>query len=711
MDSTALVRPVGVHLTARPVPGAPSPASALRRLAAKPGLVVLSGAWVGGGVVIADDPVEVATGSGALAHVFGSTTPGSGSTTPGSGSTTPRGGSTTLGNEGLGIGGGWFGWLGYPDGAASWFGRYPNVLHYSQAEQCWYDEALSGVVDAPELDDRRRSLAALVAADCNPIDQRYRVGRFTANQSTEQYTAAVERCIDHIRAGDVYQANICLRLDATFEGSVTGLFADLLEALDPAYAALVCDNAGAVVSLSPELFLHRRGRTVTSAPIKGTRPRTPGLQPEADPERQALQTSEKERAENVMIVDLIRNDLARVAEIGSVRVPSLLQVAEQCGVWHMISTVSATVRGAITDEALLRATFPPGSVAGAPKLAAQAIIDALEPDLRGVYTGAVGYVSPVAGLELNVAIRTLRIAGDRVSLGVGAGITAGSTPAEEWWECFDKAAPVATAAGALVDVPGHRRRPVSTGGVFETMLVHNGRVVELTAHLDRMARSARQLWGSELPPTVRDDVLAHAAARGAPPVARLRLDLTANGRLRFHCTPAAAPLAVGQQPGLVAAFVTVPDGFGWHKIAERDRLDRLERTHPGRVVIAVDERRYCLESTRGNVLAFLGDRVITPPLDGRILPGVTRRAVLDLASDQGRPVEYRPILLDDLAKADGLAICGSLTGLRWVRECSLAQWAAPPPAVDELSAALLASWLGTRTSLARGNPVGVKLRS
>ena len=386
----------------------------MRRLAAKPGLVVLSGAWVGGGVVIADDPVEVATGSGALAHVFGSTTPEDGSTTP-------RGGSTPPGNEGPGIGSGWFGWLGYPDGAASWFGRYPNVLRYSQAEQCWYDEALSGVVDAPELDDRRRSLATLLAADCNRIDQRYRVGRFTANQSTEQYTAAVERCIDHIRAGDVYQANICLRLDATFEGSVTGLFADLLEALGPAYAALVCDDGGAVVSLSPELFLQRRGRKVTSAPIKGTRPRTPGLPPEADPERQALQTSEKERAENVMIVDLIRNDLARVAEIGSVQVPSLLQVAEQCGVWHMISTVSATLPGAITDEALLRATFPPGSVTGAPKLAAQAIIESLEPDPRGVYTGAVGYVSPAAGLELNVAIRTLRVDGGRVSLGVGAG--------------------------------------------------------------------------------------------------------------------------------------------------------------------------------------------------------------------------------------------------------------------------------------------------
>ena len=206
-------------------------------------------------------------------------------------------------------------------------------------------------------------------------------------------------------------------------------------------------------------------------------------------------------------------------------------------------------------------------------------------------------------------------------------------------------------------------------------------------------------------------MLGHVAARVAPPVARLRLDLTANGRLRFHCTPTAAPLAVGQQLGLVVEFATVPDAFGGHKIAERQRLDRLERAHPARVVIAVDERRHCLESTRGNVLMFLGDRVVTPPLDGRILPGVTRRAVLDLASDQGRPVEYRPILLDDLAKADGLAICGSLTGLRWVRECSVAQWAAPPPAVDELSAALLASWLGTRTSLARGNPVGVRLRS
>ena len=358
------------------------------------------------------------------------------------------------------VGGGWFGWLSYPD-LSSWrlsddvakagghLGCYPCVLRYSRDDGCWYDEALLGIVTDGSLDARRRDLDALLRRPGSNAGRGYRVGPLRPRESRAWYTASVSACIERIRAGDVYQANLCFRMDADFAGDVTRLFADLVDALQPAYGALICTRSHAIVSVSPELFLRRDGDAVTSAPIKGTRPKST-VSRDPDPSAGDLLRSAKERAENVMIVDLVRNDLSRVAATGSVQVPSLLAVEEHCGVWHLVSRVSATIAPGCSDADLLAATFPPASVTGAPKQAARGVISQLEHRSRGVYTGAVGYLSPSSGLELNVAIRTAVIsyshaAPHLLSLGVGAGITAGSVPADEWQECLDKAAPLAAA--------------------------------------------------------------------------------------------------------------------------------------------------------------------------------------------------------------------------------------------------------------------------
>jgi para-aminobenzoate synthetase component 1 len=190
-----------------------------------------------------------------------------------------------------------------------------------------------------------------------------------------------------------------------------------------------------VASLSPELFLRRVGDEVTSSPIKGTLPRT------ADPA--TLRTSTKDVAENIMIVDLVRNDLSRVAATGSVTVPELLAVRPAPGVWHLVSTVSARVPLDVSMAALLDAAFPPASVTGTPKTRARQLLTCWEPRRRGVYCGTVGLASPVAGCELNVAIRTVEFGADGSAvLGVGGGITADSDPDREWDECLHKAAPI-----------------------------------------------------------------------------------------------------------------------------------------------------------------------------------------------------------------------------------------------------------------------------
>jgi para-aminobenzoate synthetase component 1 len=232
---------------------------------------------------------------------------------------------------------------------------------------------------------------------------------------------------------------VCTQFTGRVSGSPLHFFADAVARTMPARAAFLAGDWGAVASLSPELFLSRAGEQVSSSPIKGTLPL------HGDP--QLLRDSAKDVAENVMIVDLVRNDLGRVARTGSVTVPEMLAVRPAPGVWHLVSTVSARVPLEVSNGDLLAATFPPASVTGTPKTRARQLLSQWEPSRRGVYCGTVGMASPVAGCELNVAIRTVEFdATSRAVLGVGGGITADSDPDAEWQECLDKAAAIVQCA-------------------------------------------------------------------------------------------------------------------------------------------------------------------------------------------------------------------------------------------------------------------------
>ena len=274
----------------------------------------------------------------------------------------------------------------------------------------------------------------------------YSCGTFQLTPSAAEHRAAVRQAVSYIRRGDIFQANICLRLEAEFDGDPLDAFCQAVTRLDPPYAAFLRTPDGAVASLSPELFLRRTGTDVCSRPIKGTRAR-PAEEQAARRQRAALRRSVKDRAENVMIVDLMRNDLSRVCLPGSVQVPALLRAEAHPGVWHLVSDVGGTLPAGTGDLPLVAAAFPPGSVTGAPKVRALEIIHELEATPREVYTGAIGYRSPVAGLELNVAIRTFEFGDGRVWLGSGGGITARSDDAAEYGECLVKAAPLIRALG------------------------------------------------------------------------------------------------------------------------------------------------------------------------------------------------------------------------------------------------------------------------
>jgi para-aminobenzoate synthetase component I len=344
------------------------------------------------------------------------------------------------GSDSPAVGGGWIGYLSYPDpGADAQPARIPEaaggwtdcVLRLDHNRQWWY-ECLSGA-RMPDW------LEAALATPAPPV-RSWRIDWDAADRRARR--AGVLACLEAIRAGEIYQACVCTQFAGTVVGEPLDFFVEGVARIAPARAAYVAGSWGAVASLSPELFLRRRGDVVTSSPIKGTLPLA------APPS--ALRASVKDVAENIMIVDLVRNDLSRVAATGSVTVPELLVVRPAPGVWHLVSTVSARMRVELPTSALLDAAFPPASVTGTPKLRARQLISQCEGFRRGVYCGTVGLASPVAGCELNVAIRTVEF--DTVGtalLGSGGGITADSDADAEWDECLHKAAPIVGLASTV----------------------------------------------------------------------------------------------------------------------------------------------------------------------------------------------------------------------------------------------------------------------
>lgn len=333
------------------------------------------------------------------------------------------------------IGGGWIGYRGYPDlpdGAArpalpEAAGGWTDSVLRLDADGCWWYESL-GEKPCP-------TAWSAAVADPETAPRGWRIDWTPPDREAHRY--GVRQCLDAIAAGEVYQACVCARFRGRLRGEPLDFFAEAAEATRPARAAYLQGTWGAVASLSPELFLSRHGDHVTSSPIKGTLPI------DADPAR--LRASVKDVAENVMIVDLVRNDLGHLAIPGTVTVTDLLGVHPAPGVWHLVSTVAATVPSDTATSELLEATFPPASVTGCPKHRARQLLSRWEPYPRGVYCGTVGFASPLAGTELNVAIRTVEF--DRhgnAELGVGGGITIDSDIDAEWQECLDKASSIVT---------------------------------------------------------------------------------------------------------------------------------------------------------------------------------------------------------------------------------------------------------------------------
>ncbi len=478
-------------------------------------------------------------------------------------------------------------------------------------------------------------------------DGAWELGPWREEWPEEAYLAAAGRIREAIERGETYQVNLTFRLLAPFGGSAWAFFLALSAAHDAPCAAYLDLGRFAICSASPELFLEVEGPLLRSRPMKGTARRHP--EPRRDGARaRALRRSPKERAENLMIVDMVRNDLGRVARIGSVQVPRLFTVERYPTVWQMTSTVEAESDRPLAE--VVGALFPPASVTGAPKVRATELIRELEVSPRGVYTGAMGWIGPGRRARLNVAIRTAVIdrASGTLSYGVGSGIVWDSRPHRELAECRLKAA-------VLASRPPQFR-------LVETMRWEPRRGFVLwREHLRRLRRSAQHLGFRFDAARVRSQARALSAHWREP--MRVRLLLDRSGTCEWEAVPLReSPFPARVRLALAARPVSSADVRLFHKTTDRAPYDAA-REGIGRDaaddVLLWNERGEVTETTTANVVMELDGELVTPPVRCGLLDGTLRRVLVRRGI-----VRERVVRLEDLERCRRIWVVNSVRGWR-----------------------------------------------
>ncbi len=505
--------------------------------------------------------------------------------------------------------------------------------------------------------------AWLAEHDASGADDAVGVMDLRPSVDRSEFTCSIAAIHEAIAAGETYQVNYTYRIDGAAFGSPIALYRRLRTRQPVEYGAFIVLPDGEptthVLSLSPELFLRHEAGKLTARPMKGTAARVAA--PESDSESARLLAIDiKNRAENLMIVDLLRNDLGRLAEIGSVHVPALFAIEPYTTVFQMTSTVQAQVRPEVGMPELLHAVFPCGSITGAPKHHTMELIAGLESTPRGLYCGAIGWLDApqrdarIGDFCLSVAIRTLTLGAEAEGLrplriGVGAGIVSDSRADDEFDECRLK-------ARFLTGLdPGFE--------LFETMLWTPGQGVRhLDRHLARLERSA-QVLGFELEREVLlASLQAHVSthAREVPALARLRLALAHDGRISLTHAPL-APLPA-EPVRLLLADDTLPEArpLAGHKTTQRRDYDagvRAAEKAGAFDTLFFDAAGRLVEGGRSNVFVRLDGHWWTPPLTDGALPGVMRAVLL---ADPAWDAQERSITRADLARAEAVTVCNAL---------------------------------------------------
>ncbi|HVF82575.1 MAG TPA: chorismate-binding protein [Sphingomicrobium sp.] len=449
------------------------------------------------------------------------------------------------------------------------------------------------------------------------------------------YLAAAKQVREHLFAGDFYQANLTFGCELQIAGDPLALYARLRSAGGGGWGGVARHFGGWLLSLSPEQFFTLRDGVIEARPMKGTAPLT------APPE--ALSQDEKSRAENLMIVDLLRNDLARVSQPGSVAVRDLFTVETYPTLRQMVSRVTARLLSGLDAVDVLRTIFPCGSVTGAPKIAAMKALRGLEPEPRGAYTGAMGWIEPGGDAAFNVLIRTLEIGRDerQARLGLGSGLVVDSQAVDEWAECLAKGAFV-TAANPPVDLIETMRFDPQEG------------IIELDRHLHRLSEAASALGFRYDRHGARNELQAATFGRKNKGMARLLLSPT--GTMAVEIRPIAPPTGLPVPVALMPLPVAASDYRLRFKTTDRSFYDRAREEGGAYETLFVDDDGFVTEGTFTSVFVERNGKLLTPPLSRGLLPGVLRAKLVD----EGQAVEA-DLRSEDLA--NGFQIGNMVRGL------------------------------------------------
>ncbi len=521
-----------------------------------------------------------------------------------------------------------------------WFGVYDAPLVFNHTDRRLEDRSglLKGI-----------SLSKHSPATLNMTDRL----ELKPSISPEEYAKRFRRIQEYILEGDTYQVNFTFKVRFEWKASIAELYARLRGAQRVPYAAWVHTGTVHLLSLSPELFFHKSKNRLTLKPMKGTAPR--GRMTKEDRYfRETLLASEKDRAENLMIVDMLRNDAGRIAKIGTVCVTRFFDVERYETVHQATSTIRAQLRADVTIPDLFRCLFPSGSVTGAPKIRTMQIINELETEPRGVYTGAIGFFSPDGSARFNVAIRTITIASQRkhAEMGVGSGVVADSKMQSEYDECLLK-------ANFL------NRQPVEFE-LFETIRWDGPRKWYLLPfHLRRLADSASYFGFPFSRITVLRELRAYERdvlrkKRWFP--ARVKLMLDRRGKVRLECAHL-EPMNECLKVAFWTERTNSSDRFYFHKTTHRPLYDTALTAAMREGLFDVlfeNERGEVTEGARTNLIVRQGEQFFTPAIESGVLAGTYRSSLLQRG---WKGLEEKVLYRDDVISADEVYVCNALRGL------------------------------------------------
>lgn len=456
--------------------------------------------------------------------------------------------------------------------------------------------------------------------------------------SAEDYEKAIAQIHHHLRQGDTYQVNYTVQLKQKLSANPFAIYNRMVVEQGAGYNAYVEHDDMAVISMSPELFFEQNGRKLTTRPMKGTTQR--GVTDQEDLEQASwLEQDPKNRSENMMIVDLLRNDMNRLSEVGSEHVERLCQVEQYSTVWQMTSTIKSQLRPDVDLVEIFRALFPCGSITGAPKIATMEIIKDLEPKPRGIYCGTIGLLLPNGRRIFNVAIRTIQLYQGKAIYGVGGGITWDSTWESEYREVHQKA--------AVLYRKQARFQLITTGKVNQKSLLFEEQ------HLERLRKASRYFTYPFDPEILRRKIEAECQACDTNQDYRLRISLSKSGKIEVDRQILEPLSPTFCQAQLCLQEANLQQAFTYFKTTHRPHLSLGEQEK-----IYHNARGELFETSIGNLVLKIAGKLYTPPIRLGILPGIYRQHLLETGQ-----VEEKVLTLVDLVQAEAIYGCNAVRGL------------------------------------------------